>query len=62
MIEDPDIIRLNIRHYQELIKLKGISDEARQRIVSLLSEAEAQLPFARQAAASSQFTRLWGRP
>lgn len=42
MREDPNIVRLNIRHYKELLKLRGTT-ESRQRITKLLSQAEAQL-------------------
>jgi len=45
MTEDPEIIRLNIRHYQELLKLDGTA-EAQQQVMKLLAEAQAQLPFA----------------
>ena len=43
-MEDPVIIRMNIRHYQELLKLCG--DEKRNQVLKLLGEAQAQLPLA----------------
>jgi hypothetical protein len=45
MMEDPEIIRLNIQHYQNLLKLY-CTPETRQQVVKLLAEAKAQLPFA----------------
>ncbi len=51
--EDAHIIRLNIRHYQELLRLGRHTAETRQRVIELLAEAQAQLPFA-QAAPSRQ--------
>ncbi len=45
MTEDPEIIRLNIRHYQELLKLQR-TVETRQQVIALLAEAQAQLPVA----------------
>jgi hypothetical protein len=46
MTEDAQIIHLNIRHYQELLKLDRHTAETRQRLIELLAEAQAQLPFA----------------
>jgi hypothetical protein len=43
MTEDAEIIRLNIRHYQELLKLDRHTAETRLRLIELLAEAEAQL-------------------
>jgi hypothetical protein len=43
MTEDAEIIRLNIRHYQELLKLDRHTAETRQRLIELLAEAHAQL-------------------
>jgi hypothetical protein len=40
------IIRLNIRHYQELLKLDRHTAETRQRLIDLLAQAQAQLPAA----------------
>jgi len=51
MMEDPEIIRLNIRHYQELLKLDRHTPATRQRVIELLAEAQAQLPFAQSAVA-----------
>jgi len=45
MTEDPEIIRLNIRHYQELLKLQRTA-ETRQQVIELLAEAQARLPAA----------------
>ena len=45
MMEDPESIRLNIRHYQELLTLQS-TPETRNRILELLAEAQAQLPAA----------------
>jgi hypothetical protein len=44
-MEDPEIIRLNIRHYQELLKLHATA-ETHQQVRKLLAEAQAQLPLA----------------
>jgi hypothetical protein len=49
MMEDPQILRLNIRHYQELLKLDRHTPETRQHLIELLAEAQAQLPFASAA-------------
>ncbi len=45
MTEDPHIIRLNIRHYQELLKL-NCAEETRRQVVKLLARAQEQLPLA----------------
>jgi hypothetical protein len=50
MMEDPEIIRLNIRHYRELLKLHGTT-ETRQQVLKLLAEAQEQLPLALAEAA-----------
>jgi hypothetical protein len=42
MTEDPEIIRLNIRHYQELLKLNGATYTHGQ-VRKLMAEAQAQL-------------------
>lgn len=52
MTEDPQIIRLNIRHYQELLKLHRHTAETRQRVTKLLAEAQAQLRVANAPASS----------
>ena len=49
VMEDPQILRLNIRHYQELLKLDRHTPETRQHLIELLAEAQAQLPFASAA-------------
>jgi len=49
MTEDPRIIELTIRHYQELLKLDRHTAETRQHLIDLLTEAEAQLPVATAA-------------
>ena len=58
MLEDPKILRLNILHYQELLKLERHTAETRARLIELLAEAQAQLPFASAAAVSSG-NRWW---
>ena len=45
-MEDPRIIELNIRHYQELLKLDRHTPETRQRLIDLLAEAQVRLPTA----------------
>jgi len=52
MMEDAQLIRLNIQHYQELLKLDHHTAEIRQRVVELLAEAQAQLPFVSAAMSS----------
>jgi hypothetical protein len=52
MTEDANIIRLSIWHYQELLKLDRHTPETRQRLIDLLAEAQAQLPFASAAESS----------
>ena len=49
MMEDPRILELTIRHYQELLKLDRHTDETRQRLIDLLAEAQALLPIANVA-------------
>ena len=44
-MEDPEIIRLNIRRYQNLLKHES-APATRERIEKLLAEAQAQLPLA----------------
>jgi hypothetical protein len=58
MTEDPQVIRLNIRHYQELLKLDRHKAGTRQRLIELLAEAQAQLTLAksRNVAANSQMS------
>ena len=46
MTEDPRIIELNIRHYQELLKLDRHTPETRRRVMELLAEAQAELAAA----------------
>ena len=46
MFEAPYIIRMNIRHYEELLKVFGVDDERRPTVTKLLGEAQAQLPLA----------------
>jgi RNA polymerase sigma-70 factor, ECF subfamily len=52
MTEDPRILELNIRHYQELLKLNRHTEETRQRLSDLLAEAQAQLPVVNAATAN----------
>jgi len=52
MLEDPQILRLNIRHYQELLKLDRHTVDTRARVIELLAEAQAQLPLASAAMSS----------
>jgi hypothetical protein len=42
-METSHLIRLDIEHYQELLKLNGISDEKRSIVRRLLADAEVQL-------------------
>jgi len=53
-MEDPQIILLNIQHYQELLKLDRHTPATRQRVIELLAEAQAQLPLAERAAAAAR--------
>ena len=46
MFESSYIIRLNIRHYQALLKLRNVSEARRLAVEKLLAEAESQLPLA----------------
>lgn len=45
MWEEPEIIRLNIRHYEALLKLSGCQADY-ARINALLAEARSQLALA----------------
>jgi hypothetical protein len=45
MMESSYIIRLNIEHYQALLRLDSIT-EMRPTVIKLLAEAQAQLPLA----------------
>jgi hypothetical protein len=51
--EDPHIIRLNIRHYKELLKLY-CTEETRQQILEMLARAQEQLPLAMSEALERQ--------
>jgi hypothetical protein len=46
VMETSHLIRLDIKHYQELLKLNGISDEKRSIVRRLLADAEVQLASA----------------
>jgi hypothetical protein len=50
MMEDPEIIRLNIRHYKELLKVDSMQ-YTHDRVRKLLAKAEAELPAALAEAA-----------
>jgi hypothetical protein len=52
MVEDAQILRLSIRHYQELLKLERHTAETRQRLIELLEEAQVQLPVASEVTSS----------
>jgi len=43
MIEDPVIVRMNIKHYEQLLKLRHHSHETRTRVEALLLSARGQL-------------------
>jgi hypothetical protein len=46
-MEASHIIRLNINHYQELLKLKGdMADGLRPQVTKMLAQAQEQLPLA----------------
>jgi hypothetical protein len=49
MLEDPKIILLNIRHYEELLKLERHTPATRQRVIELLADAKIQLTLAKSA-------------
>jgi hypothetical protein len=44
-MEDPEIIRLNLRHYHELLK-RHCATDVRVQVMQLLAEAQAQLHLA----------------
>ena len=44
-MEDPDIIRLNVRHYHKLLE-RHCSVETRAKVMELLAEAQAQTHLA----------------
>jgi hypothetical protein len=53
MLEDPRLIKLSISHYQELLKLKSVmmmQVVVEHRVMRLMEEALAELPFAEAAA------------
>ena len=52
-MEDAEIIRLNIRHYQALLKLHS-TEQTRQQVTKMLAEAQAQLPLAIAEAAEQK--------
>ena len=52
MTEDPYIIQLNIRHYQEILKLNRHTDETRRRVIELLNDAQSRLPLASPGSSS----------
>ena len=45
-MESSYIIRLHIKHYKELLKLKGLPENQQQAALKALAEAEEELPFA----------------
>ena len=47
MMEDPQIIRLYVRHYRELLKLDRHIAVTRQHVIDLPSETQAQLMLAK---------------
>jgi len=49
MEDAPYVIRLNIRHYEAMLRLP-CTDERRQRLVTLLAEARTRLAAAETAA------------
>ena len=51
MLEEPEIIRLNIQHFEALLKVRHYAAE-RPRIMELLTEAKAQLAQAEAASAA----------
>jgi len=51
MTEAREIILLNIRHYQELLKLSRHTADTRERVSKLLADAQARLPLAKAVAA-----------
>jgi hypothetical protein len=61
-MEDAQILRLTIRHYQELLKLERHTAETRQRLIELLEEAQEPIalcaPFARSVAIVLQCSLL----
>jgi hypothetical protein len=58
MTEDPQIIGLYIRHYQELLKLDRHTAETRQHLIELLAEAQAQLPLAESRGVATRFVNF----
>lgn len=52
MMEDPEIIQLNIQHYQRFLKSSRHTAETRQRATELLAEAQVQLPLAKAEVSS----------
>jgi hypothetical protein len=54
MTEDPEIIQLNIRHYQQLLTQDHHTAETRQRVKELLNDAQARLPDAVAAMGNRQ--------
>ncbi len=57
MYEDPYVIRLNIQHFQALLKLE-CTPATRQQILRLLAKAQAELPLA--LAERSEFAHAAG--
>jgi hypothetical protein len=45
MTDDPEVIELNIRHYQHLLTLHS-TEYTRDQVLRLLAEAQARLPAA----------------
>jgi hypothetical protein len=52
MMEDPEIIQLNIQHYQNFLKFNHHTAETQQRATELLAEAHAQLTSAKAEVSS----------
>ena len=49
MDEAPAIIKLNLRHYEAMLRL-NLDDEKRRQVEALIAEAKAQLQAAASAA------------
>jgi hypothetical protein len=59
MLEDPDIIRANIKHYEYLLTLYS-TKHARDDLRRLIASAQAQLHLAMATASKKQETSLAG--
>jgi hypothetical protein len=66
-MESSHIVRMTIKHYKEMLKLKDLPEDQRLTAIRLLAEAEEQLPFALEEEAQRERQKvlpsgIWAKP